>query len=183
MLRLPRLGQTPHGRRREAGGIHPEQRQILGQERPARAKLVRRPQPLHRHPSAQLRGRRQRAGGRPRRLRWPKYTASRSLGLIANCRCKAAFGVADIETAREIAAMLGQQTIITESATAKEGMILERSSRTRSETGRALLMPDEILRLPAHQQILMLPGQSPVLAGKVRCCDDPTFKGLWHWWG
>jgi hypothetical protein len=40
-----------------------QQRQVLGQEHPARAKLVRRPQPLHRPTPVQPRDRRLRAGG------------------------------------------------------------------------------------------------------------------------
>jgi hypothetical protein len=64
-----------------------QQRQVLGSERPALAKLVRRPPPPHR-----LRPRRDsgagslRAGRGPRHLRWPKHTPSRSLGLFIGIR-------------------------------------------------------------------------------------------------
>jgi type IV secretion system protein VirD4 len=46
-------------------------------------------------------------------------------------------------------------------------------------TSRALLMPDEILRLPAGRQILLLHGMRPVLADKLRYFDDPVFAGLY----
>ena len=102
--------------------------------------------------------------------------------LIANCRCKAAFGIADITTARELAAMLGQQTIITQSTTDSGRRLFGPDSRTFGETGRDLLMADEILRLPGHQQILLITGQRPILAMKIRYYEEKAFKGLWERW-
>ncbi|MFC7557400.1 type IV secretory system conjugative DNA transfer family protein [Pseudoroseomonas wenyumeiae] len=41
-----------------------------------------------------------------------------------------------------------------------------------------MLTPDEAMRLPADQQVLLRPGQRPVLARKLRHYADTEFQGL-----
>ena len=44
-------------------------------------------------------------------------------------------------------------------------------------TGRPLLTPDEVRRLPPESELLFLAGQAPHIAYKLRYYDDPEFKG------
>src|SRR6185437_329789 len=105
--------------------------------------------------------------------------------LIANCRCKSAFGIADLETARELSAMMGQTTIITESrsrSSGASGPLTGTRSESTGEAARALLYPDEVMRLPATEEIVMIPGMPPIRCRKARYYADPAFAGLYDSW-
>ena len=51
-------------------------------------------------------------------------------------------------------------------------------TRSLHLTGRDLLTPDEVMRLPAHLQLLRVQGQPMILAAKLRYFADPEFGGL-----
>jgi type IV secretion system protein VirD4 len=105
--------------------------------------------------------------------------------LIANCRCKSAFGIADLETARELSAMMGQTTIITESksrSSGANGAFTGTRSESTGEAARALLYPDEVMRLPPTEEIVMIPGMPPIRCRKLRYYADPAFAGLYDSW-
>ena len=46
---------------------------------------------------------------------------------------------------------------------------------SRQETARALLTPGEIMQLPADDEIVMVSGQPPIRAKKLRYFEDPSF--------
>jgi type IV secretion system protein VirD4 len=58
------------------------------------------------------------------------------------------------------------------------------SSTNRSEsfqaTQRPLLFPDEVIRLPADQQLVFLRGLPPLKLHKLRYYNHPLCKGLFH---
>lgn len=106
---------------------------------------------------------------------------------LSNAAVLQAFGTADHETAKHLSDLLGQSTITVASygagTSSRDGDFLHDShsnNQNVSETGRALLMPDEIRRMPGHQQLLFVQGQPPIRARKVRYFEDPAFAPLAH---
>ena len=112
---------------------------------------------------------------------------------IANATVKQFFGVSDLKTAEEISKMLGDQTITIENfgnskgqneglGMSGSGMSNNEGSSTgsnqgRSQTGRALLKPDEVMRLNKDHEIILVQSQRPIFADKLNYLTDPFFQG------
>jgi type IV secretion system protein VirD4 len=104
---------------------------------------------------------------------------------IANATVKQFFGVSDLKTAEEVSKMLGTQTITVSSHSANQGSSRgpgggssnDGVGQSVSQTGRPLLMPDEVMRLSAEFQILMVQSQAPIFARKLNYLTDPLFQG------
>lgn len=107
---------------------------------------------------------------------------------LANAAVLQAFGTTDHTTAKLLADMLGQSTVLQTSHSNSQGTSSQgwfdagstsrQSGTSIGPTGRPLLMPDEIRRLDARQQLLFVQGQPPVLAGKLRYFDEPDMAEL-----
>lgn len=106
--------------------------------------------------------------------------------LIANCAVRQAFNVQDQDTARLLSSMLGQRTVkVTNQGTSGRFNLLgwpSTVSKNRSETGRPLLAPDEIMLLPESCELLFIQGCRPILAEKVRYFTERKFRGRWAVW-
>jgi len=89
-----------------------------------------------------------------------------------------AFGVNDLGTARHLSDLLGQRTVMVRQHSRSGKTEYDQSAETYSATSRALLMPQEIMRLPRRKEILLLQGKEPILADRVRYFADKEFKGL-----
>jgi type IV secretion system protein VirD4 len=96
--------------------------------------------------------------------------------LLANTRVKQAFGTADDTTAEYLSRLTGQATVRVETLNQSSGTSTSRSwlphrqhgsSQNFGETGRRLLLPDEVRRLPADRQLLFISGQLPLLTTRV----------------
>ncbi|HVR07460.1 MAG TPA: type IV secretory system conjugative DNA transfer family protein [Thermoanaerobaculia bacterium] len=96
--------------------------------------------------------------------------------LLANTRVKQAFGTADEATAEYLSRLTGQATVRVETQNQSRGTTSGRtwlpqrqqsSAQNFGETGRRLLLPDEVRRLPAGQQLLFISGQPPLLTSRV----------------
>lgn len=83
------------------------------------------------------------------------------------------FASNDMKTTQYISTRLGQKTIKSKSQSYSVG---GNRSRSQSSMGRSLMMPQEVSRLPADEQIILVEGQYPVKANKVRYYDDSAFK-------
>jgi type IV secretion system protein VirD4 len=92
--------------------------------------------------------------------------------LLANTRVKQAFGTADDATAEYLSRLTGQATVRVETLNRSTGSSTGRgwlgqrqhgSAEHFSETGRRLLLPDEVRRLPADRQLLFISGELPLL--------------------
>jgi len=83
------------------------------------------------------------------------------------------FASNDMKTTQYISTRLGQKTIKSKS---KSHSVGGNRSRSQSSMGRSLMMPQEVSRLPSAEQILLVEGQYPVKANKVRYYDDNAFK-------
>jgi type IV secretion system protein VirD4 len=109
----------------------------------------------------------------------------RSGSFLANATCKVFFNVADLEAARFISELIGQATSLARNqGTSRSNldMLREQQSLGLSETGRWLLDPSEVLRLPGRRSLVLFRGdvvRYPVLASKV------NYRSWWHWqwWG
>ena len=53
-------------------------------------------------------------------------------------------------------------------------------SQTKSNTQRALMLPDEVLRLPNDQSIVLIRGQKPLMLYKIIPDELPSFDKLTH---
>lgn len=107
---------------------------------------------------------------------------------LANAKIQQYFGINDPETAKTISEMLGEETIRIETtsestATSRENLSLFKGTKTRNtersnaETARALLMPDEVRRLPRETMLLFAQGMAPVACRRLSYYGDPAFAG------
>ena len=96
-----------------------------------------------------------------------------------------AFGTNDLFTAEHLSKRLGDATIHVESENLSAGISRGRSSsrnqsaaQTVAEKGRRLLTPDEAMRLPGDQQLVLVRGRAPIRARKLDYLADAEFAGL-----
>lgn len=106
--------------------------------------------------------------------------------LMDNCSIKQAFGTAGHETAELLSLMMGETTVFSEGGSRSMGQNLGFVDSNRnlntgesvSETGRRLMMADEVMTMDASEQLLLVSGQQPVITKKVFYPTDPEFQGL-----
>jgi len=99
--------------------------------------------------------------------------------ILDNCHVRVAFANNDDQTARRISALLGEETATKEQVSwsgSRFDMYLKNTSTSRVEFGRPLLLPSEINRLPANEEIVLINGMPPILAHKIRYFADNRFK-------
>lgn len=106
--------------------------------------------------------------------------------LLANTRIKQAFGTADEATADYLSRLTGQATVRVHTLNQSTGTSTSRSwlptrqhgsAQHFGETGRRLLLPDEVRRLPADSQLLFLSGQLPLLTSRLDYRRRPDLAG------
>jgi len=130
--------------------------------------------------------------------------------LYDNCSVQIHLGASGYEGAERISKSIGDYTQVVESYGANEswsyqsmqpgGSTSHGSSRNYSETGRALLRPEEVLTLSDDYLIAFVRGMSPIMAKRVKWYQDPDFGGgrvrlglglglgfrrhkqPWYWW-
>lgn len=116
-----------------------------------------------------------------------EHTYPKARSIIANAAAKVAFNVNDIETARMLSASIGETTILSRSAGQSQAnidLMRHQSSEGVSETGRYLLDPSEIMRLPSSKALILMPRQvrHPILATKVSYWKEACWRGTWDVW-
>jgi type IV secretion system protein VirD4 len=97
--------------------------------------------------------------------------------LLANVKVLQAFGTADQFTAEYLSKLTGQATVSTRGSNLTRGtttagnlLFLHRQQGTAEqtgETGRRLLLADEVRRLPADRQLLFISGREPLLTQRI----------------
>ncbi len=102
---------------------------------------------------------------------------------LANGDVLQAFGIHDWDTAEYLSKMTGEATIVVESESESQGESRgphgegrRGASRNRSERGRRLLLPDEILRLPREAELLFVKGEAPLLLHRLNYLRDREFR-------
>jgi type IV secretion system protein VirD4 len=107
---------------------------------------------------------------------YPKWRS-----MVANCNVRQAFGVADVQTARELSAMLGNRTIRLESQGSSQSLpiavVADSFSRHVNDAGRALMTPDEVMKMPQHLQLIFVQACPPIRATKVQYWRERLFRG------
>ncbi|MDX0174527.1 type IV secretory system conjugative DNA transfer family protein [Sinorhizobium meliloti] len=93
--------------------------------------------------------------------------------LIGNCGLLQILGVGDLETAEHTEKLLGKCTIRTVSTNG-------RGERSHSETGRSLLMDDELRRLEEDQQVVFIGNLPPIALRKTPYWHRPEFAGRFY---
>ena len=106
--------------------------------------------------------------------RWPTF--------LGNAGLVQAFGCADPVTAEFLSERLGRRTVATRGRSIGGAALGATGPAQYSEghavIGRPLMTPDELMRLPASDQVLFLPGHAPVRAEKLTYYRMPEFAGL-----
>jgi len=97
---------------------------------------------------------------------------------LSNAGILQIFGVNDVKTAELVGRTIGRTGARYSTRSWSNAWIKRNSSTTEHISGRELITPDEIMRLPADVMILMQQGQRPALVRKLRYYDDPEFKGM-----
>jgi len=97
---------------------------------------------------------------------------------LANAGVLQAFGVNDLGTAEYLSKLLGQRTVTIRQHGRSGEVELTRGSESYAPAARPLLMPQEILRLPPDEEILLLHGKAPILAERVKYYEDREFVGM-----
>lgn len=106
--------------------------------------------------------------------RWPTF--------LGNAGLVQAFGCADPVTAEFLSERLGRRTVATRGRSLGGASLGATGPAQYSEghgvIGRPLMTPDELMRLPASDEVLFLPGFAPVRAEKLAYYRNPEFAGL-----
>jgi type IV secretion system protein VirD4 len=127
-------------------------------------------------------------------------------GFIGSSQCRQFFGVRDLETARIVSNMLGQQTLeydaVLEQDAARRNLArvvseamnggdpfaaglstaqFSRAAKHRTKQMRALMTPDEVLNMPEEKQVLFVSGLGlhPILADKYPYFTRPEMAGAY----
>ncbi len=105
---------------------------------------------------------------------WPTF--------LANAGLLQAFGVAETTTAQWLSERLGHKTVgVRQQSLAGAALGADGPGRYSEGFGvisRPLLTADELMRLPADDELLIMPGRAPVRATKLTYYSDREFAGL-----
>jgi len=109
------------------------------------------------------------------------YGPDKAATIRENCEAELVFGVKTSKAAEEVSSELGYNTVL---ATTRSGPSLWRAIRpnkvnaSQSEQRRALLLPQEVLRLDERQSIITKAGMFPIKARRVRYYEEAPFQKL-----
>ena len=98
--------------------------------------------------------------------------------ILDNCHVRVAFATNDERTAKRISDALGTATDLRAQrnyAGHRLSPWLGHLMVSRQESARPLLTPGEVMQLPATEEIVMVSGQPPIRAKKLRYFEDSNF--------
>jgi type IV secretion system protein VirD4 len=96
--------------------------------------------------------------------------------ILDNCHVRMTYTALDDRTAKRISDLLGQATQMKRQRSFSGSRLFRNVTESEQEHGRPLLTPDEILRLPYEDALLLVGGVAPYRARKVMYFLDPRFK-------
>ncbi len=99
--------------------------------------------------------------------------------ILDNCHVRIAFATNDERTAKRLSDALGtatEQRAMRNYAGHRLAPWLTHVMVSRQETARPLLTTGEIMQLPPTDALVLLAGQPPIRAGKIRHYEDPAFR-------
>ena len=106
------------------------------------------------------------------------YGPDKAAAILDNCGVEVVFGTKDLQLCKELSERLGYDTV---EATSRSGPRFWRIFRgknlnlTESDQRRALLLPQEIMRLKPRDAIIVRPGMYPIRCKRIRYYKDRTF--------
>ncbi|EPQ0562662.1 type IV secretory system conjugative DNA transfer family protein [Pseudomonas aeruginosa] len=113
-----------------------------------------------------------------------KETYPRWQDFFANCNAKQWFGTSDVDTAKYISESLGKLTVEYNTANSSSGSSFGSGVSSNSGagvsqqfTGRDLLTPDEVMRLPNDVEIVQVQGEAPYTLRRLNYLTDPEYAG------
>ncbi|WP_127762760.1 VirD4-like conjugal transfer protein, CD1115 family [Peribacillus asahii] len=87
-----------------------------------------------------------------------KYSKEKAEAIIGNCSLRYLLGVGDKLTSEYFSDLIGKTTIRTQSSSVSKNAKGGSDSKSDSYTGRNLLTPDELTRMPREEAILLVSG-------------------------
>jgi len=87
--------------------------------------------------------------------------------IVSNCGVEVAFAPKESKVAQDLSERLGYWTYQSRSRSRPSGLSSGRRSVSESDQRRALMMPQELIQLPAHELIVLRAGTPPVRARKI----------------
>lgn len=98
--------------------------------------------------------------------------------IMDSCHVRIAFAANDDRTAKRVSDLLGMATELRQQASfggRRWGLMFDRRLVSSQEAGRPLLTPGEVMQLDAKEEIVLVAGQPPMRAQKLRYFLDPLF--------
>ena len=92
--------------------------------------------------------------------------------IVANCGAEIIFTPKELQVAKEVSERLGYETVKSRSYSHKEMEGGFNRSVSISDQRRALMLPQELLLLPAHELIILRSGIPPVKGRRIRYYED-----------
>ena len=99
--------------------------------------------------------------------------------ILDNCHVRVAFATNDERTAKRISDALGTTTemrAMRNYAGHRLAPWLAHVMVSRQETARQLLTPGEVMQLPGDEELVLVSGQPPIRAKKLRYFEDANFS-------
>ncbi len=109
------------------------------------------------------------------------YGPDKAAAILDNCGVEVVFGTKDLQLCNELSERLGYDTVEGYSSSGPRFWRMFRSSNlnlSESDQRRALLLPQEIMRLKPREAIIVRPGMYPIKAKRIQYFKDRTFKRL-----
>ena len=109
------------------------------------------------------------------------YGPDKAAAMLDNCGVEVVFGTKDLALSKELSERLGYDTVDGVSRSGPRFWRLFRGknlNQTESDQRRALLLPQEVMRLKPRDSIVIRPGMFPIKAKRIRHYEDRTFKRL-----
>jgi type IV secretion system protein VirD4 len=96
--------------------------------------------------------------------------------ILDNCHIRLTYTANDEKTAKRISDLIGQGTHTKLQRNYSGGALFRKVNPSEQEHARPLLTPDEVLRLPYDDALLLVGGSDPYRARKIMYYLDPRFK-------
>ena len=109
------------------------------------------------------------------------YGPDKAAAILDNCGAEVVFGTKDLGLAKELSERLGYDTVEAYSRSGPRFWRLFRGNRlnvTASDQRRALLLPQEIMRLRPQEMVVLRPGLFPIRARRIRYYREKLFARL-----
>jgi type IV secretion system protein VirD4 len=98
---------------------------------------------------------------------------------LDNCKTLCVYAPGKIEDAKTFTDMIGKESVVKESLSAsgsRYAVAFNNLNASSQEVGRELMNPDELMKLPPTEALILNQGMPPYIAKKVVYYQDPRFK-------